>query len=31
MVPFNMGSLGFLTPFPPSQMEAIIATIVNGG
>jgi hypothetical protein len=31
MVPFNMGSLGFLTPFPPSQMEPIIATIVNGG
>lgn len=30
LVPFNHGSLGFLTPFPPSEMEQIMQKTLDG-
>ncbi|KAL6755673.1 ATP-NAD kinase-like domain-containing protein [Haematococcus lacustris] len=31
LVPFNMGSLGFLTPFPPDQLSSRLQAILAGG
>jgi hypothetical protein len=31
LVPFNMGSLGFLTPFGPDSMEPVLRHVLGGG
>lgn len=31
ILPFNMGSLGFLTPFPPEQLSPMLHTVLKGG
>ncbi|PNH12911.1 NAD(H) kinase 1 [Tetrabaena socialis] len=31
VVPFNLGSLGFLTPFDPAKAEEVLARVVDGG
>ncbi len=31
LLPFNMGSLGFLTPFPPEELAVRLSKAVQGG
>lgn len=31
MVPFNLGSLGFLTPFQPQRLESVLSRVLKGG
>ncbi|KAF8058897.1 NAD kinase 3 [Scenedesmus sp. PABB004] len=31
LVPFNLGSLGFLTPFDPDRLEGVLARALRGG
>jgi len=30
ILPFNMGSLGFLTPFPPDALDPMLQVVLEG-